>query len=394
MPLLDSLSRIFTREETSPKDPRVIYGVTNRQGAGLFTQVDDWLINQSRVSLKEKAQLYSSLRLLVGSGVRFVRAVEMLADRSRNPRLQRILWTVAHDMQERGMRFSQAIAKYPEIFSEAEIKVLYAGEYAGKVEDSLSSLAQQSDKTLQLNRRVRSALMYPLTVLIAIVLAIAVVMLFVVPQFEDLFSQFGADLPPATQFMIAASSFVTQWWWAVLLGLLILWGVFSQWRASESGGRTWGKFLLELPVVRTVLQNIETTRIAQNLSTLLSSGVPVEKSLEILSGILPSPVSREAIRQVQRDVQAGVEMHQSFRAQPYLDPILAEVIEVGAQGGQIPEILHKTGDQYEQEVDAQLQNISGLIEPVVLVAVAAIVVFMAMAIMTPIFQLQNLIATG
>jgi type II secretory pathway component PulF len=358
-------------------------------------KINDFLIDHSPVSKKEKSIFFDSLQLLINSGVHFTRALELLAHRQRNIRFQRILNSIQYDMMQNGMSFSRAMSKYPKVFDTSEIKMIFSGEVSGRIENTLESVAKQIKKNIEMHLRIRSALMYPSTVMIAIILAAIIVMTFVVPKFETLFSEFSdSSLPFATRALMKSSTFFQQYWWFVLLlgGAMYFW--FQNWKRSEQGEMSWDRFLLRMPLLRGLVNNIQTVGIASNFSTLLQSGIPVIKALHLLGDIIPNRVIGKEIDEITQKAIHGKKLHESFSESTVLEPILGEVLEIGEKSGRISEILKKTAAQYEIEIDAQLKNISTLIEPLIVVLVGGAVVFMALAIMTPIFRLQELFMAG
>ncbi len=388
------LSTIFSgKKNKKEKIPRkIIYGVTDRSNDSFWQKINDFLIDNSVVSKKEKMIFFNSLKLLVTSGVNFTKAIQMMAKRSKNEHLKRILQTIEYDMLNSGMRFSEAMAKYPRVFSESETKMIYSGELAGRLEEVLESVADRIQKNIEMEIRVRSAMMYPITVFIAIILAAVVVMMLVVPKFEAMFANFGSDLPIATKIMIGMSNFFQNYWWFLLLVVISAWLIFQNWKNSENGKYEWDKFILNLPGIGRLVRDIQTVKIAGNFSTLLISGIPIAKAIHVLSEIIDNEVISRDLLEIEHDVKLGKQVHESFAAQKDLDPILAEVIEIGEKSGAIPQVLHKVAEQYDLEVNAQLKNLSSLLEPVVIVIVGLAVVFMAMAIMTPIMKMQSLFA--
>lgn len=368
---------------------KVIYGITDRTNQPLLLRINDFLIDQSKIPLKEKRLLFHSLQLLSNSGVRFTRALKMLANRSLNERLKRILNTIEHDMDEEGMTFSKAMAKYPDVFTEYEIKMIKSGELTGKTKESLEAIANQIQKNLILETKVRSALLYPIIVIGAVILAMIVIFVLVIPKFTQLFEAFGADLPFFTKVLISISDFFVYFWWVALIGAWGAWNLFVNWKNSSEGKRKWDQFLLDLPIFKTLIRNIQTVRIATNFSILLKAGIPINKILITLQEIVPNAIIKEALFAISLKVQKGRMIFESFSEEESLDPVLSEVIEVGEKSGNIPEFLEKLAEQYELEVDNQLKNLTTMIEPIVIIIVGGAILFVAMAVMLPIFELQE-----
>ncbi len=373
-----------------PKSRKVIYGVTDRTDDPLLLKLNDFFIDYGRVSLKEKSLFFNSLKLLVNSGVGFTRSLRMLGERSRNVRLSRICNTMVYDMEHNGKSFSGAMSKYPNVFEKSEIKMVYSGELTGKIETTLDAVASQLQKSINLELRIKNALLYPATVFIAIILAGVIVMVFIVPRFMKLFEEFGSSLPWSTKILIGISSVFQNYWWLLLTLLIAGVLVFNSWKKSPEGQRSFDKHLLNIPILKGLINNIQTVRIASNFSTLMSSGVPLNKAMRVLGEIMKNSIIGDAIFSAEIQVRKGMELHKAFGKEKVLDPVIAEILEVGEKTGHIDEVMEKLGQQYEQEVDAQLKNLTTLIEPLIILIVGFAVVFMAMAIMLPIFQLQDL----
>ena len=374
------------------KPERVIYGVTERSNISWYEKINDFLVNHSPITRKERSLFFNSLRLLVKSGVPVTNAVRMLAQRTQNEHFQRVLNTIEYDLLQNGATLSQAMAKHPSVFQKSEIRMIYSGELSGKLEEVLDRIAQQVQKNIELDRRVSSALTYPLVVIIMIVVAIAVVMIFVVPKFESLFTEFGSDLPVATKILIGMSNFFQHYWWFALILITAAWLIFQNWRHSEKGSRSWDRWIHALPKVGNLIRNIHTVRLAHNMGAMLSAGLPLEKSLRVLHDVLVSPCQQDAILAVEHDIRHGKLLHVAFSEQDILDPVLSEMIEIGEKTGDLSEVLLQIGDQYEAEVEVQLKTLTQLIEPLIIVLVGLAVVFLALAIMTPVFQMQSLFA--
>ncbi len=392
MGLFNTIKR--TAKETK-KPTQVIYGVTDRRRENVFVRANDWLIDHSPVKGKEKGLFFYSLQLLVNSGVEFTRALEILADRSRNLRMKRVISTVVHDMKVGGMSFSRALAKYPKVFNDSEVKMIYSGEVTGKIEETLSSISDQIQKNIDLESRVKGALTYPATVMGAIVIAGGVVLTLVVPQFQTLFAQFGSELPGATKFLIGLSDFLgkNRGWILIFVLLVGGWMLFQNWLKTTAGRMKWDGFILRIPLIKKLIQNINTVRISSNLATLLESGISADQAIQILAEVMPNKVVAQGIFRVKQKVVNGEAISAAFSGDKIFDEILGEVMEIGEQTGDMPKVLKKTAEQYQKEVDSQLKGLTTLLEPVIILIVGGAVVFMALAILSPIFQLQSLFSS-
>ena len=368
----------------------VIYGVTDRSQISFVEKLNDFLIHHSLVTEKERSLFFNSLRLLVTSGVPITNALRMLAQRTQNLRLFRVLSTIEYDLLHSGFTLSQAMAKHPGVFPRSEVRMIYSGELSGQLEEVLDNIARQVQKNIELNRRVKSALMYPIVVLCVIVLAVVVVMLLVVPKFESMFSEFGSELPLSTKILIGTSDFFQHYWWFMGVLIIAAWLIFRNWIRSSTGSRSWDRWIHSIPRIGGLIRNINTVRLAHNAGAMLESGLPLEKSLRVLHDILLSPCQKDAIMTIERKVREGRLLHQAFAEEDILDPVLGEMVEIGEKTGSLAHVFLQIGDQYEAEVDAQLKNLTQLVEPIIIVIVGLAVVFLALAIMTPVFQMQSL----
>lgn len=383
----------YTRRGKKDEAREVIYGVTDRRNVSFLKQIDDLLIDHSGVSLKDKGMFFHSLKLMVASGVRFTRALRMLGARTRNVRFARVLNTVAYDLDYRGSTLSQAMEKFPDVFSPSETKMIYSGEITGKIEQSLETVATQIQKNLEIDIKVRSALMYPLVVFVGIVIASIVVILYIVPKISGLFDSFGAELPLYTRILIGLSDFLRHGWWIALSGCIFVVLMFLNWVSTPEGKRAWHRFILNFPYIKTLVNNIQVVRLSSNFASLMDSGVPVSKSLQILSSVVPNAVVSDAILNIESKVRSGTPIHEAFSAEEDLDPIVGEVMEVGEKSGSISTVMNKLAWQYDLEVESQLKNISTLIEPLAILIVGMGVLFLALAIILPLFQVQQLFLT-
>ncbi len=376
------------------KERKVIYGITDRRNDPIIWKINDFLIDHSPISTKKKNLFFSNLHLLVTSGIRLIRALEILNIRERNPHFQRILSTIVYDIKEGGKNFSQSLEKYPFLFRPSETKILYAGEISGRLEQNLETVSRQVAKNIEIELRVRTALMYPFTVFCGIIGAAIIILLVVVPRFEALFSEFpNASLPIATRLLISASEGIKNFWWFVLTLIIAGFFIFRNWKSSPQGKKKWDTFIFKIPYLHSIIQNIQTMEIASNFASLMEAGIPILKSLEVTEQIVSSSVLAESLTKVRIKITSGSLIHEAFQEDTIFDPSLAEVLEIGEQTGRIPEILEKLSDQYEKEVDAQLKNINTLIEPLVLTIMGCFVAFIAFAILTPVFQLQQMFST-
>jgi len=378
----------------NPKARDVIYGHTDRRSDPLYLKANEWLLDHQPFNGKDKARFFHSLKLLVNSGVQFIRALEMLAERSAHVRFSRVLKTIGYDMEQNGLSFSAGMQKHPQIFSASEVKMVYSGELTGKINATLDAIATQLQKNIELEMKVKSALMYPATVMVAIVLAALAVMLFIIPRLTGLFAEFGGQLPLPTRILIGMSNFIVNYWWFLIFVVVAAAVWFTQWKQTEEGQRQWHKMVLDMPLIKQIVGNVQVTKISQNFATLLAAGIPLNKALRVLGDIIPNRIVGDEIFDIEVKVREGRPLHESFSEAKNIDSVVGEILEVGEKTGHMSEVLQKLGDQYDQEVEAQLKNLSTIIEPVIILVVGLAVAFMIFAVLMPIFNLQELFASS
>jgi type II secretory pathway component PulF len=296
-------------------------------------------------------------------------------------------------MQQNGLSFSGAIQKHPVIFSESEVKMVYSGELTGKINATLEAIATQLQKNIELEMRVKSALMYPATVIAAIFLAGAAVMFFIVPKLTSLFAELGGELPLSTRILMGASDFLIGYWWLLLFVIAGVVSWFVQWKSSEDGRRSWHQMILDFPLTKELVGNIQVTKISQNFATLMAAGIPLSKALRVLGEIITNRIVADNIFDIEVKVRNGASLHQSFLEAENIDSVVGEILEVGEKTGHMAEVLQKLGDQYDLEVEAQLKNLSTIIEPIIILFVGVAVAFLIFAVLMPIFGLQDLFAS-
>jgi len=387
---MQALKNWIKKQKNSQRDLRnVVYGVTNTTNLPWYEKLNDFLIDHTQITTKEKATFFSSLQVMIRSGISFNRAIKLIAHRTQNIRLARILNTIAHDIGVSGKSFSTSMQKHATVFKNDETRVIEAGELTGKIENVLQALSVQMEKNLDMERNLRSALMYPMVVLFFIAIGGIIVVTTVVPRFLDIFSEFGTELPWATQLLVWVYEVIKNFWWLLIgIFILVVW-FFITWKNSPDGKMTWDELMLHLPLIAPVVNNVQTARIATNFGLMMESGIPVVKGLRLLAEIMPNAVMSDSIKSVEINVRNGGKISKSFEAEKVFDPVLSEVIEAGEESGSMAELLSRLGAQYQKEVDVQLANVSTILKPVILVVVAGAVVIMALAIFLPIFQLQE-----
>ena len=376
----------FSAEKSAP----VIYGVTDRSQLPWWEKINDWLIDRTAVKISEKVRFYQSLHLLLSAGIGLVRALSMLSERYRNPRFRRIVQTIIYDLNH-GKTLSAAIHKYPTVFSLHEVKSIQAGEMGGQLEHTLELLAQDWQRVAHFRGRIRRALSYPMVALAGVILALVIILLVVIPRLEALFADFGGELPWMTQVLISSSNLLSVGGGWLIFGGVSAFFAARAWAQSRAGKKTLHGIFLEAPMFGGLVREIQTFQVANQLGNLLQSNVPLEIAIKVLPNLVSNQQISTALGRVKTHLQQGEKLSTSLERIPWLDPVLGEVVQLGEESGTLGAVLQKLADQYSIEIDSQLDQINTLIEPLVILLVGGVIGFLALAIMSPILQIQAVI---
>lgn len=390
---LDSLVKNFAAK-SEKKRPEVIYGIYESSKQSLFTRVDDFFIDHSRVPLQEKAYFFHLLAVMLDAGVPLIQALKMLANRTQSERFRRVLNTVAF-MVIQGKKFSDSLARFPDVFGEMEVGIVKSGEAAGNMDKMLFRLSDQMDKTHELQMKIVTASIYPIAVLVVLTLVSTGMLIWVIPSLVGLLKEGGLqekDFPFATQLLLAMSSFISGYWWAIIFGGVIFYLVFKVWISSENGKYRWDLLKLQMPIIGTLIRRVLVLRFVSTLGILIEAGLPVVQALTIIATSLDSELYRMKVWEVIAKVQQGERISASLADSPFLFPeTITQMLAVAEQSASIGTISQKIASHYDREIDNSLKRLTSLFEPIMIVFVGFTVALLALAILTPIFRLSQLV---
>lgn len=345
-----------------------------------------------RVGADDLAVFTRQFAAMIDAGLPIVRALGVLAEQTENEKLRGVVSEVRRDV-ESGEPLSDALGRHPEVFGRLYVEMVRAGEVGGVLDEVLLRIAAQQEKDRELRRKVRSALTYPLVVLVMAVLAAAFMLVFVVPIFARMFEDLGGTLPLPTQIAMALSGLLTGFGGLVLLILLVAAAyAFYRWRKTEQGRRVWDRLVLRLPLrVGEVARKVAVARFARTFGTLSSSGVPILQALEITASAAGNHEVERAVLGARDAVRRGSAIHEPLEAEPVFPPMVSRMVAVGEETGDLEGMLEKVADFYEGEVDAAVGSLASIIEPVMIVVVGAIVGGIIVAMYLPMFRIFELI---
>ncbi|MBI5412719.1 type II secretion system F family protein [Candidatus Peregrinibacteria bacterium] len=383
------LDLLLSRLQKESASDEFIYGVTNRVGRGFFTKIRDFFIDNSGVSGKEKAYFFELLGTMIKSGIPLNRSLKILKTKTDSLRLRRVISTLSNDL-EHGYKLSAAMDRFPDIFDQTERGAIMSAEAVGHLEGMLFKIAENLYRRADLVSRLQAALVYPLAVIFSLTVAISVMMIFVVPRMEELFSQSSLALPFATRFLLKSSAVITNFWWLFLIVLIFSGITFHFYVNSEDGRFGWDFRKLRLPVIGKILRKIIVIRFVDTLGVLIESGLPINKTLEYVAAGTGNEIYRLKTFEALGAVQEGRKISESLSLSPFLFPeAVTNMLAVGEQTATLGDISRKIGNYLEKEIDNTLKNFTTVLGPLLILFVGVMVAFFALAVLSPIFSLTQ-----
>jgi len=326
---------------------------------------------------------------MIGAGLSLAKVLEVMARQTQNARFQKIIVSMVETIK-RGKSLADAVGEYPKVFPKFYQEMVRAGEKSGKLHDSLKLIALQLQKDYALRRKVRSAMMYPLIIIVAMVGIGILMMIYVVPTLVSTFEELGVDLPRSTQFIIIISKSLVQSGIVFLGGAVVLGAAFYRALRTERGKRALDWLFVFTPVVGGITVKFNAARTCRTLSSLISSGVNILEALEITKMVLQNHLYQNVLEGARENVQRGETLANSFLAKERLyPPLVGEMIAVGEETGEVSSMLLRLAVFYENEVSAETKDLSTIIEPVLMIIIGAAVGFFAVSMISPMYSLVS-----
>ena len=339
-----------------------------------------------RITTKDKVVFTRQLATLIGAGLPLAQSLRTVQEQTTNKRMQEIVQEIISDV-EGGKSLSDSFAKHPEAFNKVYVALVSAGETSGTMDDSLKRLAAQQEKDAAMMSKIRGAMMYPSIVLVVIILVIGFMLFTVVPQVEGLYRDLNKGLPFVTLMMIKVANFFSSLWWLVILAMIIGGYFLAQYLKTEQGIRTKDIFKLNVPMFKGMFRKMYMARFARTGQVLLSTGVPMLDMLRITSDAVNNVIISESILRASDKVKGGNALSASLSNEDYFLAMVPQMIKIGEQSGKIDEMMGKTAQVYEDELDEEIRALSTAIEPVLMVFLAIVAGTMVAAILLPIYSL-------
>ena len=377
----------LVRGEMRAGGESVVNASLRRQGI-LVTKVKKRRTSGGRaIKQKDIAIFTRQLATMMKAGVPLLQAFDIVARGSTNPRLTKLLNEIRNDV-ETGTSLSTAFRKHPLHFDSLYCNLVEAGEAGGILEALLDRLALYQEKTIAIKQKIKSALMYPIAVIVVAFVVLTVIMLFVIPAFEDVFTSFGGELPAPTQFVIALSKFFVAYWYIIFF---VLFGggymFFETWKRSEKMQKGMDRLLLRIPVFGDLINKSIIARWTRTLSTMFAAGVPLVEALDSVGGASGNAVYQEATEQIQKDVSTGSALTTSMTTTGVFPTMVLQMAAIGEESGSLDHMLSKAAEFYENEVDEMVKGLSSLMEPFIIVILVVLIGGIVVSMYLPIFKL-------
>jgi type IV pilus assembly protein PilC len=375
------------RGELRAGGENIVRGQLRRQGITVTNVKKVSQRGGKKITDKDITIFTRQLAVMMKAGVPLLQAFDIVGRGHANPSVGKLLLDIKTDV-ETGSSLSQAFRKYPAYFDQLFCNLVGAGEQAGILDSLLDRLATYKEKIIAIKGKIKSALFYPIAVIVVAIVVTAVIMIFVIPVFKDLFKNFGADLPGPTLVVMAISDFfVANWWWLFAAIGGGIWGFFFAWKRSKAMQRVMDRLFLRLPVFGEVIRKAAIARWARTLSTMFAAGVPLVESLDSVAGAAGNYVYYEATKKVQNEVSTGTALTTAMTNTGVFPSMVLQMTAIGEESGSLDQMLGKVADFFEQEVDEAVESLSSLMEPMIMVVLGGLIGSIVVAMYLPIFKM-------
>jgi type IV pilus assembly protein PilC len=369
-----------------------IVNVTLRRQGIMVTKVKKKVYRSGKKIKDKDLTLFTrQLATMMKAGVPLLQSFDIVGKGHANPSMSKLIMDLRADI-ETGTSLNNAFRKYPLYFDPLFCNLVGAGEQAGILEDLLTRLAVYKEKTLALKAKIKSALTYPIAIMAVAFIVTAVIMIWVVPAFKEVFTSFGADLPAPTLFVMAMSDFIVQWWY-IIFGVLFgaIYFFFQAWRRSLKMQQAMDRLLLRIPIFGEVIRKATIARWTRTLSTMFAAGVPLVEALDSVGGASGNAVYLDATRRIQTEVSTGTSLTVAMQNANVFPNMVTQMVSIGEESGALDAMLGKVADFFEDEVDEAVASLSSLMEPLIMVVLGVLIGGLVIAMYLPIFKLGSVV---
>jgi len=345
---------------------------------------------RTKVSQKELAIFTRQFATMIDAGLPLVQCLDILGMQQENQAFKSVILKVKEDV-ESGSTFADALSKHPKVFDELFVNLVAAGEVGGILDTILSRLAAHIEKAMKLAKKIKGAMVYPSTIIAVAIIVTVVLLLYVIPIFGKMFQDFGQALPAPTQFVLGLSAFTRKYFLLVFVAIGVLIAALRWYRNRESGRRNIDALLLKLPVVGSLLQRISVARFSRTLGTMVSSGVPILESMDIVAKSAGNKVIEEAIVKARMSISEGKTIADPLAEAKVFPVMVTQMVAVGEATGALDTMLNKIADFYDDEVDAAVEALTALLEPMLMIFLGVVIGGLVVAMYLPIFKLAGVV---
>ncbi|MBL8414520.1 MAG: type II secretion system F family protein [Propionivibrio sp.] len=375
------------RGEQRATSEAVVNATLRRQGILVSKVSKQGFKGGGKIVDKDIALFTRQLATMMKAGVPLLQTFDIVGRGHDNPAVGKLLLDIKSDV-ETGSSLSQAFRKFPLYFDQLYCNLIAAGEQAGILETLLERLATYKEKMIAIKSKIKSALFYPIAIIVVAFVITAVIMIFVIPAFKEVFKSFGADLPAPTMIVIGISDFFIAYWWAIFGGIGgSIYAFFYTWKRSETMQIAFDRLFLRLPVFGNIIRKSVIARWTRTLATMFAAGVPLVESLESVGGAAGNYVYKIGTRQIQGEVSTGTSLTSAMQSSELFPNMVNQMVAIGEESGALDSMLGKVADFFEAEVDDAVEALSSLMEPIIMVVLGVLIGGMVIAMYLPIFKL-------
>ncbi|MEJ2763886.1 type II secretion system F family protein [Photobacterium sp. MCCC 1A19761] len=359
-----------------------------RQGQDRGPGLDFQMLFQRSIPLEVLVMFCRQLYSLTKAGVPLLRAMKGLSQSSSHPLMQQTLEAVSDELAN-GRTLSVAMKQHPRVFGELFVSMIHVGENTGRLDDSLLQLAGYFEQEMETRRRIKSAMRYPSFVLAAIMLAVVVLNVKVIPQFTAMFSRFGVELPWSTRLLIASSEFFVSYWPLMIGAGVAGWIGTKMWRQTPAGQEKWDAWRLKVPIVGGIVNRAQLSRFSRTFALMIRAGVPLNQAIQMAAEALGNRYLENRLLEMKNGIESGSSIASTANRAGVFTPLVLQMIAVGEETGQVDDLLLEASDFYDREVDYDLKTLTARIEPILLGIVALMVLLLALGIFLPMWSLLD-----
>lgn len=343
---------------------------------------------QKKIKAKSLVVFSRQFATMIDSGIPILRCLDILSSQTKDPVLKEALEVILLDVKS-GMALNEALVKHPHVFSKLYVNMIRAAEVGGILDQILDRLSGFLEYEAEIRGKIKSAMMYPVLVLIFSFLMLMVLFSFVLPKFKEIFTGMDVELPPVTAALFSMGDFMQKAWWVIMLAIAGVYIGIKQWGKTPQGRYKLDYLKLKFPIIGELALKMCIARFTRTFGTLINSGVPMLRSLEIVQETLGNQVLASAIEQTRVSIREGQKLSEPLTRSNLFPTMVTTMIDVGEESGRLSEMLVKVGDFYDSEVEATVKGLTSMIEPMLIIFMGCIVGFIAISVMTPIFKLVN-----